>query len=326
MLKKITAATVGLFCVLGTLVSAQAKQTETPLEVVTTLFSAYDFAKQIGQDKVRITLLLPPGVEAHTFEPKPSDIVRISKSDVFVYIGKFMEPWLDDILTGLSHKKLVVVDASNDIKLIKDEDQDEERDMHGGVGKHHSGGHEHGHHLRHGKDPHIWLDPVNAQKMVDNIAEGFCKQDAIHCDFYKTNAAEYKKKLHDLDHLFRTGLAHCKQRTILYGGHFAFAYFAHRYSLKFVSPYRGFSPDAEPTPRAIAELIQTIRSSGMKCIFYEELLDPKVARTISKETGAKIELLHGAHNVSKQDLTKGLTYLDIMEENLVKLKTGLECS
>lgn len=324
MLKKMIVVIIGLFCVLGALVSAQTKQTDTPLEVVATLFPTYDFAKQIGQDKVHVILLLPPGVEAHTFEPKPSDIVRISKSDVFVYTGKFMEPWVEDILNGLSNKRLVVVDASNDIKLMKDEDQDEEGDLHAGASKHHDG--EHGHHHHGEKDPHIWLDPVNAQKMADNIAEGFCKRDAVNCGFYKINATEYNKKLNSLDERFRYGLAHCKQQTILYGGHFAFGYFAHRYGLKFVSPYRGFSPDAEPTPKAIAELIKTMRSSGMKYIYYEELLDPKVARTISEETGAKLELLHGAHNVSKQDLAKGLTYLDIMEENLAKLKIGLECS
>jgi zinc transport system substrate-binding protein len=91
------------------------------------------------------------------------------------------------------------------------------------------------------------------------------------------------------------------------------------------SPYEGFSPNAEPSPKAIAELIKKLKGSGIKYIYYEELLDPKVARTISQETGAKLELLHGAHNVSKDELKSGVTYISIMEDNLKKLKVGLEC-
>lgn len=324
--RRTAAAALALFCVLGALATAQTRPSDAPLEVVATLFPTYDFAKQIGQDKVHVTLLLPPGVEAHTFEPKPSDIVRISKADVFIYTGKFMEPWVKELLKGLPGKNLVVVDASHGIKLMEDKDLDATEGLHEGRISPPGKTQEHPLLDRGGKDPHIWTDPVNAQKMVANITEGFCRQDAVHCGLYRTRAAEYQKKLDALDARFKTGLAPCRQQTILYGGHFAFGYFASHYGLKFVSPYRGFSPDAEPTPRAIAELIKTLRGSGMKYIYYEELLDPKVARTISEETGAKLELLNGAHNVSKEDLAKGVTYCDIMEQNLAKLKTGLECS
>ena len=112
---------------------------------------------------------------------------------------------------------------------------------------------------------------------------------------------------------------------IIYGGHFAFGYFAKRYGLTHESPYPGFSPNAEPSPKAIAELISKMRASGQKYIYYEELIEPKVARIIAEETGATLELLHGAHNVSKKELKSGITFLDIMEDNLQKLKVGLEC-
>jgi ABC-type Zn uptake system ZnuABC Zn-binding protein ZnuA len=198
-------------------------------------------------------------------------------------------------------------------------------DVHEKSEEHAHGHHGQGHHHHGGKDPHIWLDPVNAQTMVDNIAEAFAAKDPANSAFYRNNAKEYNAKLADLDRRFRETLSTAKHKTIIYGGHFAFGYFAERYGLEHVSPYDGFSPNAEPNPKAIAELIDRMKASGMKYIYYEELIDPKVARVISQETGAELELLHGAHNVSKDELDKGVTYIDIMEDNLAKLKVGLEC-
>ena len=116
-----------------------------------------------------------------------------------------------------------------------------------------------------------------------------------------------------------------KHKKIIYGGHFAFGYFAKRYGLGYESPYEGFSPNAEPSPKAIVELIKKMKSSQIKYIYYEELIDPKVARTISQAAGAKLELLHGAHNISKSELENGVTFIYIMNKNLEKLKEGLEC-
>ncbi len=295
---------------------AFAQQDKARLEVITTLFPTYDFARQVGGEKVNVFLLLPPGVEAHAFEPKPQDVVRINKADVFIYTGRYMEPWVEDLLKGVSNKKLVVVDSSRGIDLMDERDHDEDD---------HDEEEEGGHHHHGGKDPHIWLDLANAQIMVDNIAGALAEKDPANNDFYLENAREYKIKLADLDRRFKETLATAKHKTIIYGGHFAFGYFAKRYGLEYDSPYEGFSPNAEPSPRAIAELIDKLNASGIKYIYYEELLDPKVARAIAQETGARLELLHGAHNLSKDGLKKGVTFLDVMEDNLKKLKAGLEC-
>ncbi len=330
MLKKIAGALVvllfGSFC-------AFAQESKGKLEVVTTLFPTYDFAKQIGKDKINVSLLLPPGVESHSFEPKPQDVVRINKADVFIYTGKYMEPWVEDMLKGISNKNLLVVDASLGIELIAETDHDEDDEHHEGEhheeaeehGEEHGEEHEHGHHHHGGKDPHIWVDLANDQVMVDTIAKALVEKDPANSALYMNNAKEYKNKLADLDRRFKKTLSTAKHKTIIYGGHFAFGYFAKRYGLEHDSPYEGFSPNAEPSPKAIADLINKLKQSGIKYIYYEELLDPKVARTISQETGAKLELLHGAHNVSKDELSRGVTFLDIMEDNLKKLKVGLEC-
>ena len=458
MLRKII-LTIGLFFLCITY--AMAQNTSDNLKVVTTIFPTYDFAKQIGKEKVDVTLLLPPGVEAHTFEPIPKDVVTINKADVFVYTGEYMEPWAEDILGGINNDKLAVVDSSTGIELMDEadhadhdeygehahhgehafewagafrlspgvytwtfakvdgdyadpkmkmvvlsshldgvaaiEDQEEKAEglleSHDSIEKVHGdtlssneskayqlvydpnrniteypiviekegvytfftehmpfefeadehffknadrqdvepiaqepdAGHHHHHHHHGGKDPHIWVDLGHTQKMVDTIVQAFAKKDPGNKEFYLKNAAAYNSKMAALDTRFRETLSTCKHKTIIYGGHFAFGYFAKRYGLTHESPYPGFSPNAEPSPKAIAELISKMRASGQKYIYYEELIEPKVARIIAEETGATLELLHGAHNVSKKELKSGITFLDIMEDNLQKLKVGLEC-
>ncbi len=161
--------------------------------------------------------------------------------------------------------------------------------------------------------------------MIDNIVAGLSAKDPTNSDLYKSRARQYQSELEKLDHRYAQALSHCHHRTIIYGGHFAFGYFAKRFDLEHVSPYKGFAPNADPTPRDIAELTDRIKSDGIKYIFYEEGIEPKVARVISEATGAQMLLLHGAHNVSKDELAAGVTYLSLMNDNLDRLRQGLEC-
>lgn len=305
--------TVSILVIVFFLPLASADQ---KLKVVATIFPLYDFAREVGGDKVDVSMLLPPGVEAHTFEPKPQDIVRLNKAGVFLYTGEFMEPWAADMLKGLTNKGLMAVDTSIGVSLIDEEEHEEEHEEESSEIHHR---HDHS-----GKDPHIWLDPVLAQTMVDTIAQSFLQKDPANSAFYQANAESYKAKLKDLNDRYTATLATCQIRTIIYAGHFAFGYFARRYNLEHVSPYKGFSPDAEPAPKSIKEIVDTIKSVGSNTIYYEELIDPKVARVIAGETGAQLKLLHGVHNVAKNEMTS-LSYLKVMEANLPKLKEGLKC-
>jgi zinc transport system substrate-binding protein len=284
------------------------------ITVVTTLFPLYDFARAVGQDQVEVTLLLPPGVEAHSFEPRPADMVRINTADVFVYTGRFMEPWVADLLQSLTNKTLIVVDASRGVNLIEGTGAHEEEDNVAEAAH------------RHGRfDPHIWLDFANAQKMVDTLCATLVEKDPPNKEFYVKNADDYKGKLTSLDQEYRQALARCKYHTIIHAGHFAFGYMAKRYNLTFLSAYKGFSPDAEPTARDISELIEKTKQSGVKYVFYEELISPKVAQTLAAEAGVELLPLNGAHNVSKDALARGDTFLTIMQRNLESLKKGLQC-
>jgi zinc transport system substrate-binding protein len=310
---------IGAFAFSACQKKEEKAETSQKIQIITTLFPLYDFTKNIGQDKVQVALLLPPGVEPHSFEPKPDDIVRINKADLFIYTGKDMEPWAADVLKGSDNKNLVVVDSSRDISFMEEKD-DHPHEHEKEHGNHHEKEHLHDHEV----DPHFWLDFANAGKMIDSILEGLSKKDPKNKEFYSRNAEQYKTKLDDLDRKFKETLSRCKKKTFVHAGHFAFGYLARRYNLEYVSAY-GFSPDAEPSPKKLIELTQTLKKHGLNHIYYEELITPRVAETISKETGATLLMLHGAHNLTKEEFERGVTFVSLMEGNLKNLEIGLQC-
>jgi len=279
------------------------------LQIVVSLFPLYDFTRTIGGDKVEVTLLLPPGMEAHSFEPKPDDIIRANKADLFIYTNRYMEPWAANISNGIDSRKTLVVDTSQGVHFLQAGQ---------GAEHHHEGNN------GEGMDPHIWLDFANAQTMVDSILTALVAKDPSHRDYYTTNAEAYKAQLRDLDGRYRSGLSHCAKHIFLHGGHYAFGYLANRYGLKYESAY-AVSANAEPSPAKIARLIRQIQENGLHYIYTEELVEPRIADTISRETGATVLKLHGAHNISKNDLEAGATFISLMEQNLRNLRIGLQC-
>lgn len=277
----------------------------TKIQVMTTLFPLYDFVKNIGGDKTEVSLLLPPGVEAHNFEPKPSDLVKINQADIFIYTGKFMETWAEDIINGISGKNVQVVDASLGITVLAEQRVDL-------TGK------------NNGIDPHIWLDFDNAKIMVDNIAAALTAVDSVNADWYQNNAAEYKNKLTELDQEYKTNLAQCASQEIIYGGHYAFGYLAAKYGWSYQSAY-GLSPDAEPSAKDFAKIIEQIKNDKIKYIFFEELVSPKAAETLATETGVGLLLLNPAHNLTKKDFMNNISFIEVMNNNLDNLAIGLRC-
>lgn len=282
------------------------------LRVVTTIFPVYEFARNLAGDRAEVTMLLPPGMEPHSFEPRPEDIVRVHKADLFVYTSPAMEPWAAGIVKGSGAARLTVVDASRGARLLK---------ANGGG---HDHGEEKGHHDEGRIDPHLWLDFANARVMVENIAAALEATDPANRDFYRANAAAYEAKLTALDERYRSTLASCAKRTFLHGGHFAFGYLANRYGLQYQSAYAA-SADAEPTPARLAALVKKIRQEGLTVIYTEELLDPRTAETVARETGATVLMLNGAHTIARDDLARGATFLSLMERNLDNLRVGLQC-
>jgi zinc transport system substrate-binding protein len=314
---------IGLGCACQKKEAPSSTKESKKLVIVTTLFPLYDFARNVGGAKAEVSLLLPPGVEAHSFEPKPADAVKVSKAGLFVFTNAYMEPWAQSFASGLQLGPDKILDASKGIVLQKSGPEEEEDEP--AVGPNSNGEHQAAHpHHEGGMDPHIWLDFANAQRMVDNIANGMCDKDSGNQQYYKANAAAYNEKLKRLDAKYKEELATCTKRGFLHGGHYAFGYLAKRYGLQYES-VAAVNPDSEPSPAKILALIKQMKAMGLKYVYSEELLSPRVSEMIAKETGATILMLHGAHNISREDLAKGVSYISLMEKNLENLKIGLEC-
>ncbi|MBE0504823.1 MAG: zinc ABC transporter substrate-binding protein [Desulfuromonadales bacterium] len=289
-----------------------AAPTASKLQVVTSLFPLYDFVRQIGGDQVEVTLLLPPGVEAHSFDPKPDDILRVNRAGLFIFTHKAMEVWAATIAQSVDPARVTIVDASVGTQLRQSSGHADEHGAHGHTAN------------AAAIDPHLWLDFANAQVMVENIAQAMARKDPAQRDLYLRNAAAYLARLDALDAAYRTALALCKQRTLLQGGHFALGYLTARYDLKYHAA-AAVNPEAEPTAATMAALVQQMRRNNLHYLFSEELVSPKLAETIAKEAGGSVLLLSAAHNVSKTDFERGITFVEIMERNLKNLQIGLEC-
>jgi zinc transport system substrate-binding protein len=282
------------------------------LRVVVTLFPLYDFVRNVGGDDVEVSLLLPPGIEAHSFEPKPEDLLRVARADLFIFTSKTMEPWAEKLAAGVAREgKPLILEAAGGVHYIE-------------AGTADSGKHRHESAHAGALDPHVWLDIRNAQLMIDSIAAALANSGPSKKEQFLAHAAAYKKKLEALDTRFSKGLSECNSRELVHAGHYAFAYLADRYRLKYVSAF-GISGESEPSPRKLMELIDTVRRKQIGYIFYEELLSPRIARTIASETGVTLLQLHGIHNLTKAELDGGASYLSLMEQNLGNLKKGLAC-
>ena len=303
---------------------------EDKLLIITTLFPQYDFARQIAGDRAEVVLLLSPGVESHDFEPTPSDIILINKADLFIYTGDEMEPWVAGILDSLNNPGLKVLDVSEGVELICEEENHEHNHVHDDEEADHDdenivfGESEHeGHDHTHTADPHIWTSPVNAMKMVENVTSSLVELDKENESYYEERKNGYLAELKDIDSQFREIVHNAESHTIYFGGRFAMSYFAHEYGLNYVAAFDSCQAESEPGARLIVKIIEKMREDGVSYVFYEEMTDPKAAKIISEEIGGEILLLHSCHNVSKAEMEAGATYVSLMRQNVENLRKAL---
>ena len=289
--------------------NAQARE---KLRVVTTLFPLQEFALAVGGERAQVDLLLPPGAEPHAWEPKPSDLARIQKADVFIYIGRALEPWAEDLLKAGRGSTLKIVEAVKGLQLL------EGKDPHGESSPVQKRAREE--HI----DPHVWLDFSLDGRIVEAIAAAFTEKDPANASRFRERATEYRSRLEALDEKYQASLARCRHRRIILGGHSAFAYLSKRYGLQQMALYGG-NPNAEPTPRKLTEVINAARNAGVKFIFFEELVNPKMALVLAREAGIQNLVLYSGANLTRDQIKKKVTFLELMEKNLENLRKGLEC-
>ena len=287
------------------------------MTVTTTIYPLYSIAKEVGADKIKLQNLIPFGVEAHGFDPAPADMAKLSKSDLFITSSDTMEPWKDKIVKSLKIEQKVF-DMSEYVKLRtlqedNDEHHEDEKDKKG-----HKHEHEHG-----GIDPHYWVSLNNYILMTESITKLFIEKDAENKDFYTQNSNNYLAKVKALKEKYDSTLSTCTNKKILVN-HDAFGYFADDYGVKQYS-ISGMSPEDKPSAKQISELINLVKNEKINTVFFEEFASPKVAQTIAKASNVKTDALRPAENITKEENKKGYGYLQIMEENLEKLKFAMDC-
>lgn len=278
------------------------------IKVVTTFYPMYDFAKNVVGEAGTVELLIPAGTEPHDYEPSAKDIAKITDADVFVYNSQELETWVKDILENVDEKKVTVVEASKSIDLMAGEEQESEEHE----------GHDHAHEL----DPHVWLDPVLAQKEVEAIRDALVKKYPEQKEVFEKNSSAYVEKLADLDTEYREAFANAENK-IFVTQHAAFGYLAKQYGLTQES-IAGISPDQEPSPSRLAELKSYIEEKNVSVIYFETSASSKVAKTLAKETGVELAVLNPLESLTNDEQERGENYISVMKENLEALKKSIK--
>lgn len=312
MMMTIALVTVLVSCAKKEINNTTMQDDKEKLTVVTTLFPYYDFVREIAGDKVNNIMLLSPGVDAHSFEPTPANMIDLQKANVFIYNGGEMESWVDQILDATENETLISICMMDYVKTVEEEHKE------GMQAKEEEDGLEVPE-----DDEHIWTSPVNAQKLVMAVSETLIKADEANASFYEANTKKYLEELKELDTSFRDVVTHATYHTMIVGDKFPLRYFVEEYGLDYRAAFNGCTTETEPSADTIAYLIDKTKEEQVKAIYHMELSNGKIADTISEATGAKVLTFHSAHNVTKDEFEKGVTYLELMKQNVKVLQEGL---
>ncbi len=279
---------------------ARQGATARKIAVVASIYPLYFFAERIGGDAADIYNITPAGAEPHDYEPTAQDLVRIEKSRLLIVNGGNLEAWVDRIRKNIDPHHPLVVTAGEGLTTQQVV--------------------EHGARLI---DPHVWLSPPLAGRMVAAITRAFAQVDPAHAADYQSRGAALASDIDNLDTAYRRGLADCEDHTII-TAHAAFGYLASAYHLDQL-PIAGLSPDGEPSPKQLAEIAQFARRHHVQYIFFENLVSPKLAQTLATEVGAKTMILNPIEGLSAEEAAQGKTYLTEMKSNLANLRIALRC-
>uniref|UniRef100_UPI003F4B3130 metal ABC transporter substrate-binding protein n=1 Tax=Brachyspira catarrhinii TaxID=2528966 RepID=UPI003F4B3130 len=299
------------------------------LKVVTTIFPIYDFTRNIALDNVNLQMIIKPGIEIHSFNTTPADVIDIQNADVFIYIGGESEAWAEKIVSSMDTNGKKIIRLIDYVKALDEEivegmehDTDHNYEEEANHEEHEN--HIEESHTHEGVyDEHIWTSPKNAQLMVTAICNSLSEIDANNADVYKANADKYNQELTVLDEEIRNTVNSSKRKNIVFGDRFPFRYLAEEYGLEYRAPFTGCSSQVDASPKTIAYLMNYIKDNKIPYLYYIELSNEKIANTLIEQTGAEKLKLHSGQNVSKEEFNSGVTYLSIMMDNLESLKKGL---
>lgn len=293
-------------CAAGNTGSAGGK-----VKVTVSAFPEYDFVRAVAGDLAEISLLLPPGAEAHSYEPTPQDMARLNACRVFVYGGGESDVWLDRVLDSQGREGKTILSLMDCCALreeevqehmtMEEEEEEEETEY----------------------DEHVWTSPKNAMAIVKAVRDALGQADPKNKAAYEANAAAYLEKLEGLDASLRELMKGAKRKLLVFGDRFPFLYFVREYGLEYAAAFPGCSISTDVNPATLARLIDLTEEEGIPVVFKVDFSAGKIADTIAEATGAKVLTLWSAHNVSRDAFQAGETYLSLWEKNLEALKEAL---
>jgi len=327
-----------LFCALllaGCSPTPQQEPDDGRLNVVATVFPAYDFARSVAGEAADVTMLLPPGMESHSYEPTPADILAVQNCDLFIYLGGESDTWVDTILSAveMEGEVLRMVDC---VELLEEthvegmqmspghdhegHDHGEDEPCQEEPDSHEEHDHDHGLGEVTGMDEHVWTSPKNAAEITLEVAHHMGHLDEANADLYQGNAEAYAAKILALDRKFESFFAEQEDRTVVFGDRFPLLYFADCYDLDYYAAFPGCGTQTEPSAATIAFLTEKVRAEEIPTVWYIEFSNHLVADSIAEATETKTAMFHTCHNVTKAEMDGGATYLSLMEGNLQTLR------
>ncbi|MCR4673794.1 MAG: metal ABC transporter substrate-binding protein [Lachnospiraceae bacterium] len=300
------------------------EESEDKLQVVTTIFPEYDWVMNVLGDKAsdaEVTMLLGSGVDLHSYEPTPEDILKITTCDVFVYVGGESDKWVADALAEATNKDMQVInlmetlgDSVSEEEIVEGMEAEEEEEE----------GEEGEEEVEY--DEHVWLSLKNAATLVDSIEMALSTADEANAETYSANAAAYKEELLALDEEYASAVANKSVDAVLFGDRFPFRYMVDDYDLDYYAAFVGCSAETEASFETITFLAQKVDELSLPVVLDIDGSDGKIAQTIVDNTSSKdqqILTMNSMQSTTYDDVDNGVTYLSVMEENLGVLKQAL---
>ena len=268
------------------------------LRVIATFSILGDLVRHVGGDLGALTTFVPPGADAHTFEPSPADSVALAEAAVVVENGVGFEPWLPDLLTA-SGSRAARIEVSRGIGLLQAGEAGE-------------------------LDPHVWQDAGNTMRMVENIRDGLVQADPANAAAYRTNAETYLRELKELDAFVVERVAALPpERRKLVTTHDTFGYFARRYGFEIVGTAVGVSTEAaDPSAATIAALVEQIKAAGVPAIFTESMTSGSLMERVAREAGVVVAPTLYTDSLGAAG-SPGDSYVSMMRYNVETIVTAL---
>lgn len=301
--------------------SAGSADAGESLQVVTTIFPIYDWAREVIGDVpgVELIWLQDTGVDMHSYQPSAEDMLKLSSCDVFLYVGGTSDSWVDGALKEAVNpdlKALSLLEILGDNARLEELTEGMQADDHEG--------HDHGDEEEY--DEHVWLSLKNASLLTQTIADTLSQLDPDHADAYAANAAAYEEQLAGLDAQYQAAVDAASVKTVLFGDRFPFRYLTDDYGLEVYAAFPGCSAETEASFETIAFLSGKVDELHLPAVLTIENSDQRVAQTIIQNTASKdaaLLRLDSMQGTSAKDAAAGTTYLTIMESNLDVLKAAL---